>query len=102
MFNIIHNEWVIKADFIVKKVGEYRQMEFDRRKEIIIEGTPISFVTAEDLILSKLEWGRESNSELQQRDVIQLLKSTRDLDWTYLKNWAKKLDLMKRLEDSKK
>ncbi len=25
MFNIIHNEWVVKADFIIKKNEEYRR-----------------------------------------------------------------------------
>ena len=28
MFNIIHHEWVIKADFIVRKEDEYRVVEF--------------------------------------------------------------------------
>jgi hypothetical protein len=31
MFNVIHHEWVVKADFIVKKDSEYRAVEFSRR-----------------------------------------------------------------------
>ena len=31
MFNIIHNEWIIKADFIVLKDDEYHRTEFRRR-----------------------------------------------------------------------
>ena len=38
MFNIIHNDWVIKADFIVRKDQDYRREEFARRKNINIEG----------------------------------------------------------------
>ncbi len=30
VFNLIHHESVIKIDFIVRKQGEYRQVEFER------------------------------------------------------------------------
>lgn len=83
-FNIIHNEWIIKADFIVRKDEEYRKVEFDRRKQFDIEGTPIWVVAPEDLILSKLEWSKESDSTLQQRDVQALAESVTDLDWRCL------------------
>ena len=33
VFNLIHHESVIKIDFIVRKQGEYRQLEFERRQE---------------------------------------------------------------------
>ena len=54
MFNIIHNEYVIKVDFIIRKDSPYRELEFKRRQKIRIEGTEISLVSIEDLILSKL------------------------------------------------
>lgn len=34
MFNIIHNSWMIKADFVVRKNEAYRVEEFTRRKNI--------------------------------------------------------------------
>jgi len=37
MFNIIHNEWIIKADFIVRKDSPYRREEFGRRRAVDIE-----------------------------------------------------------------
>ena len=46
------NKWIIKADFIVKKDGEYRQLEFDRRRRFAIEDVPVWAVSPEDLILS--------------------------------------------------
>ena len=35
MFNIIHNEAIIKVDFIIRKDIEYRKIEFERRRSII-------------------------------------------------------------------
>jgi hypothetical protein len=88
MFNIIHNDWVIKADFIIKKNEDYRKEEFARRQEVDIEGVAISVVSAEDLILSKLVWGRQFGSELQLHDVRQMISSVPELDWQYMNKWA--------------
>ncbi len=88
MFNIIHNNWMVKADFIIRKNEDYRREEFARRQIINIEGKTISVVTAEDLILSKLVWGQRSQSDLQFRDVCQVLSSVSELDWEYMQNWA--------------
>jgi hypothetical protein len=91
MFNIIHNDWIVKADFIIRKDGQYRKLEFDRRQIIDIEGFPVSVVAAEDLILSKLHWAKEADSELQRRDARAIIESVSDLDWRYLEKWAKPL-----------
>ena len=88
IFNIIHNEWVVKADFIIKKNEEYRREEFERRKELVLENIKLSVVSAEDLILSKLLWGKQSQSALQLRDVRQILSTVSTLDWKYMKKWS--------------
>jgi len=91
MFNIIHHEWVIKADFIVRRDDAYHRTEFERRREMAIDGHPLAIVAPEDLILSKLEWARESGSELQRRDVAELLAAGVPLDREYLEHWAEVL-----------
>lgn len=91
MFNIIHNDWVIKADLIIRKNEEYRRVEFDRRRRMDLAGFEASIVAPEDLILSKLVWSRESGSELQARDVRELVAAVPDLDWVYLMTWAQRL-----------
>ncbi|HMA76569.1 MAG TPA: nucleotidyl transferase AbiEii/AbiGii toxin family protein [Candidatus Krumholzibacteriaceae bacterium] len=91
MFNIIHNEWIIKADFIVRKNNKYRRLEFDRRRQFTIEGESIWVVSPEDLILSKLCWVKDGNSELQREDVRAMLQTGRDLEWKYIKKWAEDL-----------
>lgn len=82
MFNLIHNDTIIKLDCIVLKNDEYRQHEFERRKLVSLGDFETWIVSREDLILSKLYWARDSKSELQLRDVKNLL--TVDCDWSYL------------------
>ena len=62
-----------------------------------IAGTRTWIVSCEDLILSKLVWALESNSELQRRDIHQLLAEAVDLD--YIRNWAPQLGVAKLLNE---
>ncbi len=75
LFNLIHNESVIKVDYIVRKQSEYRLAEFSRRQRIKIEDFATWIVSKEDLILSKLYWAKDSHSELQLRDVANLVST---------------------------
>lgn len=99
MFNIIHQDAVIKIDFIIRKDSEYRQVEFRRRRVIVFEGRKISVVSPEDLILSKLDWARESLSDMQIRDVKNLLRTVTDLDMSYIKQWVVRLGLREMYEE---
>jgi hypothetical protein len=69
MFNLIHNESVIKIDFVVRKDSPYRRREFSRRKKVSVDDQDFYIVAPEDLILSKLEWAKESKSEVQLKDT---------------------------------
>lgn len=93
MFNIIHNEYIFKIDFIIRKDSPYRELEFKRQQKIQIEGVEISVVSIEDLILSKLVWARDSLSETQLGDVRNLLETAKDIDMQYLKEWIRSLGL---------
>ena len=99
VFNIIHNEWIIKGDFIVRKDDSYRRREFERRREFDIEGVLLTVVAPEDLILSKLVWAKETESELQRRDVKEILSAGVKLDRAYLAVWADRLEVRTLLED---
>lgn len=78
MFNLIHNESVIKVDCIVRKGSAYRLHEFQRRHRIRIDDFETWVASKEDLILSKLVWTKNSQSELQLRDVRNLVLSGYD------------------------
>ncbi len=93
MFNIIHNEYVIKIDFIIKKQEEFRQIEFERRRQIVVDKASMWIVSLEDLILSKLWWAKDSQSELQIADIKNLLESTDDIDNMYMDKWVERLNL---------
>jgi len=90
-FNVIHNESLIKVDFIVRKREDYRLAEFERRRRIEVQGHPMWIVSKEDLILSKLDWARDSQSQRQLADVENLLATGADLN--YLEIWSQKLNL---------
>lgn len=89
VFNLIHNEVIIKLDCIVLKSDQYRQEEFARRRLVTLGDFETWIVSREDLILSKLFWARDSKSELQLRDVKNLL--TVDCDMSYLQSRAEDL-----------
>ncbi|OIO10539.1 MAG: hypothetical protein AUJ52_03935 [Elusimicrobia bacterium CG1_02_63_36] len=101
MFNIIHNTSIVKVDFIVRKEDPYRKMEFDRRKTMPVEGSPISIVSPEDLLLSKLRWALDGDSGMQLKDARNIVLSRQDLDWGYLKRWAGELGVKDLLHRSR-
>jgi len=93
LFNLIHGASVVKVDFVVRKESEYRREEFARRRRIRVEDEELCLVTPEDLIISKLDWARQSRSEVQFSDVRNLLASVPSLDHAYVERWAGRLGL---------
>ena len=91
LFNMIHQKSVIKVDCIVRKSSEYRRLEFDRRSEVRIQDLTTWIVSKEDLIISKLDWAKDSHSEFQLRDVRNLIGTGYDSD--YLERWTNELGL---------
>lgn len=90
-FNAIHHPTMIKVDFMIRKREAFRLLEFSRRQRLRIQDFEAWVVSKEDLILSKLEWARDSSSERQLADVGNLLVTGCDMD--YLKAWSARLNL---------
>jgi predicted nucleotidyltransferase len=91
MFNLIHNESIIKVDCIIRKQDAYRLNEFSRRQRVKIDGFETWIVSKEDLVLSKLHWAKDSHSEVQLRDVKNLVGS--GCDRAYIEKWTTELGL---------
>jgi hypothetical protein len=91
IFNLIHNESVIKVDCIVRKNAPYRHAEFDRRQQIRIDNFTTWIASKEDLIISKIFWAKDSLSEIQLRDVRNLVAT--GCDAAYIDNWTRELGL---------
>jgi 3-phosphoglycerate kinase len=93
MFNLLEKRSIVKIDCILQKEGAYDAEAFSRRLERKLAGFSVKVIAPEDLILRKLIWARESHSELQFRDVRNLLEMSEELDRTYLDRWIRKLGL---------
>jgi predicted nucleotidyltransferase len=91
LFNLLHNETIIKVDFVIRKESTYRRLEFERRKRVPLDGFQTWIVSREDLIISKLHWARESESERQLTDVRNLV--SKDCDRDYIDQWTQELGL---------
>lgn len=91
-FNIVDLKTGWKADLYVQGTRPFSLMEFDRRWKAGILGMEVWVLSPEDVILSKLEWARESLSERQMQDVLGVLQMRRgSLDEEYLRKWAREL-----------
>ena len=92
MFNLIDNHSGYKVDFMIRKDTDYRKTEFERRKKSAVLGIDTWIVSLEDLIISKLIWTQELQSDKQLADIESLLENP-TLDTQYLNYWIKKLQL---------
>ena len=88
-FNLFHRKSRIKVNCIICRQINYRLTEFNRRQRIRIEEFETWIVRKEDLILSKMFWAKDSHSELQLRDVKNLVLT--GCDSTYIERWAQAL-----------
>jgi hypothetical protein len=92
MFNVIDHRSGLKIDFIIRKDTEYRRLEFSRKKRKMFENVPVWLVSAEDLIISKIEWIQQLQSDKQIQDIKYLMASP-ELDKDYISYWCNKLNL---------
>lgn len=91
-FNAIHFDSGWKADFIIQKPDPFNVTEFARRYRATVNGVELTVATAEDVVLSKLDWARLGGSARQIEDVATVLRARRkQIDWVYLDTWIPRL-----------
>ena len=102
-FSALHVEWHVKVDFF--PAGSLLdESQLDRRQPVKLPAAPdkeIFVSSAEDIVLRKLQWFRQSEGVLdrQLRDVVGVLKLRRgELDLEYLDRWARESSVMDLLE----
>lgn len=99
MFNIIDNLSGWKADFILRKNREFSREEFERKRHVQIAGIDVWITSPEDMILSKLEWSKNRQSEQQFHDALGIAVIQWDhLNIGYLRKWSKELHVQDSLE----
>jgi len=92
MFNAIHLHSGYKLDVIVLSDHPFEINKFNRRRIIEVENRKIHVITPEDLVISKLMWIQQLESEIQKRDIKQLMLKE-DMDINYIKTWCNNLTL---------
>lgn len=96
MFNMLHQETLVKVDCVMRKDNEFQKEAFSRRRKIDFSGFEVWIINKEDLILSKLNWAKNTKSEMQMRDVANIIRN--GYDETFVRNWAVKLGVEDLLE----
>ena len=76
----------------MRKHNPYRLAEFGRRQRIHIEDFSTWIVSKEDLIISKLDWAKDSRSSQQFGDIQNLVATGCDIP--YIDHWKKELGLV--------
>ena len=93
-FNAIDQQTIYKADFMIRKSRPFSEEEFRRRVPALFGDVPVMIATAEDVILSKLEWAKLGGSARQIEDVSKLLEVRWDqVDLGYVEQWVEQLGL---------
>ena len=93
-FNIIHPDTGLKVDVIVPGASPFNTSSFIRRKDVNALGIDGCFGSPEDIILSKMMFYKEGQSEKHLRDITGILKLCPDpIDRQYIEKWAADLDL---------
>ncbi len=94
LFNIVDMETGWKVDLVIRKDRPFSVEELRRRQATTMFGVPVFVVTAEDSIVSKLEWAKLGESERQLRDVAGIVAAQQDgLDLAYIERWVDELGL---------
>ncbi|HSN86128.1 MAG TPA: hypothetical protein VL025_05185 [Thermoanaerobaculia bacterium] len=102
-FNVIHLPTMYKIDVFVSQDTPFARENMARRIEIDIPSLGRSFCISspEDIVLHKLLWYREGGgvSDRQWYDLQGVLRlQGPNMDLTYLRSWAKTLEVSEALE----
>lgn len=95
-FNLIHRTTAFKFDAFIRRERSFSEAEMARRERVDVGGLSLPIATAEDNVLTKLEWFEKGGgvSDRQWRNVLGVIKSRRRaLDLRYLARWADELGL---------
>jgi len=92
-FNLIHHGSGFKADMYLA-FDELHRWALAHRRVVSVDGLPLSIAPVEYVILRKLEYFREGQSQKHVRDIRGMLAvSSEQLDRSFLESWIARLGL---------
>ena len=92
MFNVIDHATGFKIDFIVRKETEYDNLAFQRKQRVKEFETELWVIDLNDLIIAKIIWIQQYQSERQIFDIENLLLNP-EKDLSYINKWCNALNL---------
>ncbi len=81
-----------KIDFIIRKETKYFKQAFENRQRINELDINLWVIGIDDLIIAKIIWIQENQSEKQIMDIENLLINP-DIKINYIKKWCKEMNL---------
>lgn len=91
MFNAMHKETGFKVDLWILGNDDFNKMRFSRRVKVEILGTAMYLPTAEDAIISKLEWYKISDIDKHYFDALGIYRVQKgDLNIEYINKWCER------------
>ncbi|MDH5186594.1 MAG: hypothetical protein OEW70_05960 [candidate division WOR-3 bacterium] len=96
MFNVLHKDMEFKVDFWILGDDEFSRERFLERSKKNILGTEMYLPSAEDVIISKLEWFKVSDIDKHYFDALGIYRIQKgNLDLDYINKWCKKKSVIK-------
>lgn len=93
-FHVIDLATGWKIDLIIRKNRPFSRTEFDRRSAVELFGLQLHIASAEDVLMSKLEWAKAGQSQRHLEDAGNILRVRSDeLDRQYIERWVGELGL---------
>ncbi len=86
---LLHRTEIVRVDLMLGRRDAWATQAFERSRIVDHPGLGrAAVISAEDLILAKLEWSDGGRSELQLRDCRSVIRIAPELDWGYLERYA--------------
>lgn len=102
-FNLINHATGFKADVYTTGNDELHQWALQHRKSIKVKGEDYWFAPIEYVIVRKLEYYREGQSEKHLQDIVGMLEvSSGQIDLETLETFVKKRELSREWEKAKR
>lgn len=94
--NIIHHNSGFKADIYFAGNDEFQQWGLKNIKEIDLTGTKLPIAPIEYVIVKKMEYYQEGNSQKHLNDIRGIIENSHDeINWELLKEFIEKFGLTK-------